>query len=141
MPAKLSLSQSLDRIERHLNKMWRSDEVASRFMQLSFNEYDYLQTVQQLEQARLSDIASMMRVSKPSASNMISKLERRGLLKRAASPDDGRVVLVSLSDEGKTLMALDNEIFDRFTQRIKQQMKPADYQTLEHLLAQMCEQL
>lgn len=114
---------------------------ASRFMQLSFNEYDYLQTVQQLRQARLSDIASMMRVSKPSASNMITKLERRGLLKRAASPDDGRVVLVSLTDEGKTLMALDNEIFDRFTQRIKKQMKPTDYQTLERLLAQVCEQL
>lgn len=141
MASDLSLNQSLDRIDRHISKMWRSDEVASRFMQLSFNEYDYLQSIQQLEKPRLSDLAQVMRVSKPSASNMASKLEKRGLLKRIPSPDDGRVVLLSLTREGKALMALDDEIFDRFTQRIRQAMTPEEYRTLERLLAKVCEHL
>lgn len=37
-------------------------------------------------------------------SHVVSRLERRGLVCRGASPDDGRVTLVSLTDDGRDLM-------------------------------------
>ncbi len=135
------LGQSLAKIERHLSKLWRADENFSQFQQISFNEYDYLHAVKELGNPRLSDLAEVLSVSKPSASNMVSKLEKKGLLQRHSAPDDGRAVLIKLTTEGSKLMAMDDKVFQKLTEKVQSALTTSDYKNLERLLTEVCKQL
>lgn len=49
----------------------------------------------------VGDLATRERVSAPSMSRTVSALVDRGLVARDDSPDDGRVTLLSLTDDGQ----------------------------------------
>ena len=50
--------------------------------------------------ARMSDIATRSNVSLSHLSRIASRLERRGWMRRAPDPDDGRVTLAILTEDG-----------------------------------------
>ena len=141
MKQNLSLEASFALIERHLSKQWRSDEQAQTVQQMSFNEFDYLQAVDELHKPRLSDLAEHMQVSKASASNMVSKLEKRDLLQRTPSPDDKRSVLVQLTVQAQEILNLDNRIYLQTAEKIKSHMSSDDYKNLKQLLSLACQNL
>lgn len=137
----MMLEQALDRIERHLGKLWRAHEPGEVLPQVSFNEYDYLKAVQSLETPRLSDVASVMCVSRPSASTMVAKLERRGLLKRVRSKNDGRVINIALTPEGSNLLSLDKNLYGQFADSIRARLSDEEVARLEDLLSRACQDL
>ncbi|MCV7192394.1 MarR family transcriptional regulator [Mycolicibacterium brumae] len=53
---------------------------------------------------RLTTLATLEGVSQPSMTQLIQRMERHGLVSRRADADDGRVVLVGLTDEGRALL-------------------------------------
>lgn len=53
---------------------------------------------------RVGDLARLMAIQLSSASNLVDKLERRGLLVKERSSTDQRVVHLSLSEYGKSLV-------------------------------------
>jgi len=52
---------------------------------------------------RLTDLAGGERLSQPGMTQLVSRLEREGLVRRTSSPADGRVVLVEVSAAGRDL--------------------------------------
>jgi DNA-binding MarR family transcriptional regulator len=52
------------------------------------------------QQMRMSELALCLGLSRPAASKLVRRLVRKGLIKLTADPGDGRVVLLSLSEEG-----------------------------------------
>jgi DNA-binding MarR family transcriptional regulator len=53
----------------------------------------------------INELATLLTLDKSSVSGLVDRAERRGLVERAPSPTDGRAVLVSLTDEGRALVA------------------------------------
>lgn len=53
---------------------------------------------------RLGDLAAAERVAPPSMSRLVASLERDGLVRRRADPDDARVQLVEATDAGRRLL-------------------------------------
>ena len=53
----------------------------------------------------LSALAAVEGVSQPAMSQLVGRLERDGLVDRVGSPDDGRSVLVRVTDAGAALVA------------------------------------
>ncbi|MFF2364144.1 MarR family winged helix-turn-helix transcriptional regulator [Streptomyces sp. NPDC058122] len=53
--------------------------------------------------AGMLELATVLGLDKSSMTGLVTRAEKRGLLKRSASPHDGRAVLVSLTDDGKDL--------------------------------------
>jgi DNA-binding MarR family transcriptional regulator len=51
-----------------------------------------------------SELAEVERVQRPSATRIVARLEKAGLVDRAADPGDGRVSLVSASRDGRALL-------------------------------------
>ncbi len=49
---------------------------------------------------RLRDVAIALHASQPSASRLVRRLERNGLVARVRAPDDGRGILVRLTSDG-----------------------------------------
>lgn len=50
---------------------------------------------------RLTELAMSEQVAQPTISAMAARLEAGGLLRRKASPEDGRAVIVELTDAGR----------------------------------------
>jgi DNA-binding MarR family transcriptional regulator len=51
-----------------------------------------------------SELASIERVQRPTATRIVARLEEEGLVQRAADPADGRSFIVSATPEGRALM-------------------------------------
>ena len=54
---------------------------------------------------RITTMALAEGVSQPSMTQLVQRLEQRGLVTRTSDPSDGRVALVSLTDEGRAVLA------------------------------------
>ena len=59
----------------------------------------------------MNRLADLLQLDKSSVSGLVARAERRGLVMRAPSADDGRSVVVSLTPEGRRLAA---QTADRF---------------------------
>jgi DNA-binding MarR family transcriptional regulator len=53
---------------------------------------------------RLTELAGLEGVTQPAMTQLVSRLERGGLAMRSADPQDGRVVLVDITAQGRHVM-------------------------------------
>jgi len=49
---------------------------------------------------RITDLAELEGVAQPTMTQLVKRLQHQGLVERARQPDDGRVVVVSLTEAG-----------------------------------------
>jgi DNA-binding MarR family transcriptional regulator len=54
--------------------------------------------------SRLSELATAQGVTQPAMTQLVTRLERDGYARRGGSPEDARVVLVSLTEAGEELL-------------------------------------
>ncbi|MEE1650215.1 MarR family transcriptional regulator [Brachybacterium sp. J144] len=62
-------------------------------------------TIQRHGPLRLSELADRERVSRPTATTVIKRLEQEGLVRRDADPQDSRSSLISITDQGAEQLA------------------------------------
>jgi DNA-binding MarR family transcriptional regulator len=93
-----ALSSDLERIFG----LFRSLSPASG---LSMTAAATLASLERLGPQRLTLLAAREGVTQPAMTQLISRLEDSGLVRREASPEDGRVVLVVITDEGRATLA------------------------------------
>jgi DNA-binding MarR family transcriptional regulator len=72
---------------------------------LSMTAAATLAGIERLGPQRLTVLAAREGVTQPAMTQLISRLEESGLVRREASPEDGRVVLVDITDEGRAVLA------------------------------------
>ena len=78
-----------------------------------------------------SELAESERVKRPSATRIVAKLEREGLVDRAADPSDGRVSLVTASRDGRALLRRLRTRKDAYLARRMRDLDPDDVAALE----------
>src|SRR5487761_85554 len=64
-----------------------------------------LADVERLGPQRLTLLAAREGVTQPAMTQLISRLEEAGLVRREPSEEDGRVVLVAITEEGRATLA------------------------------------
>src|ERR1700722_4736065 len=72
---------------------------------LSMTAAATLAGVERLGRQRLTLLAARGGVNTPAMPQLISGLEESGLVRREASQDDGRVVLVAITEQGRATLA------------------------------------
>jgi DNA-binding MarR family transcriptional regulator len=78
-----------------------------------------------------SELATAERIQRPTATRVAANLEERGLVLRAGDPRDGRVSLLTATDEGRALL---EQVRSRKTAYLAQRMadlSPEDLAALE----------
>ncbi|MFS0715343.1 MarR family transcriptional regulator [Microbacterium sp. 2P01SA-2] len=60
-----------------------------------------LAALDELGPTRVSDLAEWQRVSQPTMTTLVRRMEQEGLVGRMPDPEDGRASLVSITDEGR----------------------------------------
>ena len=132
---KSMLDQNLEKIERFASKIWRTQVNEDPICQLSFNEYDYLKVIQASpEPIRLTDLAIEMQVTKPSATTMVQRLERKGLVERQASLEDARSKLVILTKKAEIGLQEESKIYQVMAQTLESRLSEQESQLLNQLL-------
>jgi DNA-binding MarR family transcriptional regulator len=72
---------------------------------LSITAAATLATLDRTGPCRLTSLAELEGVTQPAMTQVVARLQEAGLASRAADPDDGRVVLVSITPEGRAELA------------------------------------
>jgi len=72
---------------------------------LSMTAAATLASIERLGPQRLTLLAAREGVTQPAMTQLISRLEDAGLVRREPSEQDGRVVLVAITDEGRAVLA------------------------------------
>jgi len=94
------------------------------FRDLAVNEYDVLFTLSRCPSGwlRLNELNDNVLLSQSSLSRLVDRLEKRGLVERMPAPDDGRGVLLKLTEEGA---AMQKEIGREHVRDIAELVAPA----------------
>lgn len=80
-------------------------QAGRAFKALPIKEYDVLFTLSRCPsgQLRLNEINDHVLLSQSSLSRLVDRLEKRGLVERRVAPEDGRGVLLGLTEAGREL--------------------------------------
>ena len=92
-----------------LRAFLRTTEKKARSNGLTPQRYQLLLMVKgapdRSESLAVTDLAERLRVAQSTATELVTRAEEAGLVKRAGSPKDGRVALVRLTRSGEQLLA------------------------------------
>ena len=100
-PMVLVLDQ-LNRLAAELVSMTNAAIASAGEGDLSFSQWRLLVVLgSETRPMRLHEVAARVSVSMPSASRLVARMERRGLVSSSRDPVDGRGRLVALTDDGR----------------------------------------
>lgn len=129
----MEISKLIEKMDRYYQKNLKEHEFSEEYSDITYNIFLYLRKINSLGNPTVSKLAKAMEVSKPSASNMVSKIAEKGLLKTKASPRDGRVCLLELTDKGKKVVEIENWADMRFFDKIQEILNEEELEVLERI--------
>ncbi|KAA1431293.1 MarR family winged helix-turn-helix transcriptional regulator [Mycolicibacter arupensis] len=100
-PAHSSLGADLLSVVSRLNRL-ATQRVA---LPIPGAQARLLSTIEDLDVARISDLAAVDHCSQPTMTTQVRRLEDAGLTTRATDPLDARAVLIRITDKGIDTMA------------------------------------
>ncbi|MQD60237.1 MarR family transcriptional regulator [Vibrio parahaemolyticus] len=130
----MALEESLIDLERFCARAWRVYAKEDPLSHLSFNEFDYLRVIQVFpEGVRITDLADELQVTKPSASNMVVRLEKKGLVKRIACNEDARTKRVLLTEDVAEKMSLEQIVYKDISDQMMLKLNEQEAKQLQTL--------
>jgi DNA-binding MarR family transcriptional regulator len=136
--AWLSLMSLLVKLPAALDAQLQRDSGLSHF------EYTVLAGLSEMPggSLRMSVLAALADGSLPRLSQVVARLERRGLVRRTPDPDDGRYTLATLTDAGRAVVTeaapghvetVRNLVFDPLTKGKARQLRDICHRILTAL--------
>jgi DNA-binding MarR family transcriptional regulator len=102
---------------------------------LSLTAMSALGSLDRRASQRITAMAAAEGVSQPSMTQLMQRLEQRGLVARTSDPSDGRVALVSLTDEGRAVLAARRQHNTRRVAELLADLPERDVRALADALA------
>jgi len=85
----------------------------------------------------MQELAKLLGLDKSSVTGLVERAERRGLVARAASPADGRAVLVSLTRQGRSFIARALVEFEADVSALLERLPKSDRRALSELISRL----
>jgi len=85
---------------------------------------------QENKTATVSEIASILRISMPTATVAVKKLESKGFITKQPCTKDGRRTIISLTDAGKKIEKAHNLFHRKMVKNISSQFEESEKETL-----------
>jgi DNA-binding MarR family transcriptional regulator len=104
VPAELVTDLDCARMHVTLERLFALLRRGGQPEDVSLTAASALRNLQLNGPRRIGDLAGDEGVSQPAATQLVSRLEKEGLVERATDPADGRVVLVRITDAGAGLL-------------------------------------
>ena len=89
--------------------------------------------------SRITELASIAKITKQSMSALVAQLERSGYVKKKIDSTDKRAWLLVLTPKGKKVKEAGHEINHLFEKKWEQKLGKKDYGQFRQLLINLCE--
>lgn len=113
------------RLTRIINKHSRIEEqpiVLGDGLELTAREIRCLHVIGLNEGSNLKSIASVLGVTKSAVSQMVGKLEKRGVTRKEHAPDNRKELLARLTDKGWEAFNIHQEFHERHMAKLKERL-------------------
>ena len=116
--------------EQQEEEVWSKSE----FTDLTFKQLAYIQVIGLLHNPTLSEIAEANRVSRPTATVSIDRLQQKGYVVRVQSDTDKRSAHVHLASKGEKAFMLHQEVHNGIATQLIATLLPTERQCLINAL-------
>jgi DNA-binding MarR family transcriptional regulator len=131
------LSSILDSVRALVEALRASSRRSEKDLGVSGAQLFVLQNLGERDGCSMNELAAMTHTHQSSVSVVVSRLEERGLVARAPSPEDRRRVAIRLTPRGRKLLARAPSPAQEALFRSLSDLSPTDRQRLEKLLRQV----
>jgi DNA-binding MarR family transcriptional regulator len=100
-------------VQRAARALARRFDEALRPLGLTNGQFSLLMSLNRPKPAGMGSVASLLALERTTLTAALKPLERRGLVKITADPDDRRSRLIALTPKGKSLLASAMPIWER----------------------------
>ena len=94
----------------------------------------YIDTINTLGNPNLGEIAKALKLSKPSVTAIVDKLESKGYIEKFQSDEDRRSFHVHLSTKGKNLVKMHGETHNKIVDMLQNNLDSKDLKNLVTIL-------
>lgn len=101
---------------------------------LAKNDVLTLLYLHRTQSSRMSDLAAYLDAPLNTATGAVTRLQQRGLVERQHSPDDKRIVLISLTAEGRRLIAQGIKASVSLIGRLFEELTPEETEVVLRLI-------
>lgn len=116
-------------------RKYKEDKQSSKeLFNLSITQLHYLHVIKERANVTITELAEIFGVQKSTVTVTVNKLLQSGFIEKLASKDDLRVVYVSLTEQGKELIELENKGYRQFAASILAMLNEEEQATFAFLL-------
>jgi len=131
MYEKSSLGELLLIFRRNILENMKQDGFAH---DLTFSQAEVLRFIGSNKKETMSAIADYLKITPPSATEIICEMEKRGLIKRKKDKKDRRVVFIILSDFAKKLFISSSRHKESVLKKMTSKLNKKDHENLERII-------
>ena len=104
---------------------------------ITCSELSVLGVICENEKMNVTDLANSLKISKSAVSQTLSKLEKKGYVKRKINLFDKKISYISLTENAKEKYEKKKEEYDSIINKVENQMGENDLKELSRLLAKL----
>lgn len=127
-------------------KLLKAREVTMAFFRpvlqeipLTEQQWRVIRALYEYEELESKQLAELCCILSPSLTGIISRLEQQSYIQRRRSPEDQRRVLISLTEEAKSMFERISPTLEATYQEITRQFSPENMEQLDNLLNKLCQ--
>lgn len=113
----------------NIQKIFVPEDLVRIELSMSRFELQALMLVGRSQNVTMGNLAQGMSAPVSTATGIVDRLVRKGLLKRGRNEEDRRIVTVTLTDNGKTLLKELKDHFHEFLDRIRNLLSEEEFET------------
>ncbi|MDQ0178255.1 MarR family winged helix-turn-helix transcriptional regulator [Bacillus chungangensis] len=132
-------SQKLGRLILQLQRLEREPRSYGAAGVLTPSEIHTIDAIGCDEGVLMSTLASRLGVTKGAVTQLVTRLENKGLVKRTSHPNDSRAVIVSLTEKGKVAYHVHEGLHQTFYDQLSSQLTKEEIAIFEKCVEKLSE--
>ncbi len=128
------LSFQIERLIQAINSEESKYISTSKLKTLSATQIHHIDLINHEHNPTLSELAKTLKVTKPTVTNSIAKLEKLGLVSKIQSDDDRRIQHLHLTKKGMEISKLHDKFHSVFTEKLVSNLNNEEIKQLSAIL-------
>ena len=128
------LVEIIAKLSREIGLMEEAAKEQFNFKELTLTQMNYMETINQLHNPNLTELAIEMSLTKPTVKVAIDKLIEKDYIYRVQSDEDRRTAHLHLTDKGKLINEMHDYAHKRMAELINNKLDDSERIQLELLL-------
>ena len=128
------LVEIISKLSREIGLMEEAAKELFNFKELTLTQMNYMETINQLHNPNLTELAIEMNLTKPTVKVAIDKLIDKDYIYRVQSDEDRRTAHLHLTEKGKLINEMHDYAHKRMAELISKKLDYTERVLLESLL-------